>query len=322
MRKNTLTSLLSLFTTAAFITPLLGQDTDPFVKKPSQATPPVASGGFADNETLIELDLPQNIHITYEVFSVPIAEAPKLCRGGFTHKSIYNALTNEPEKHSANLETFESIMVLPGQRATNESISELIYPTEYEPAQLPSLPEKIVELKIGEKPLAVPAVPTAYDTRKIGITVEVEAQIGHEPRLLPLNQKGAELLKSYYGFKSKNEGAQQDPFADSQTPQENPFLPKISAALKKGDLKAVTYIEATISPIHVERVKDVIWGKDLSETAMPSFDVQSIKTGVTLVSGEPTLLGTMNPHPESKKHADGKRVWFAFVTASAMKAGR
>ena len=322
MRKNNLTHLLSVLATAALVGPTIAQEPDPFVKKPATGNSPATTTELNDDQALLEIDLPHNIHLNYEVFSVPIAEAPKLCRGGFTHKSLYTALTRDAEKHSAILETFQSLIAMSGQTASSESISEFIYPTEYDPPSLPNFAipedEKAPELK----PLAAHAVPTAYETKNLGITIEAECQIGSAPKLLPLNQKGAELLKFYRDFEAENNTEAGDPFADTPAPSKNPLLPQVAEALKKGDLKTVTYIETRISPTHVERVDNVAWGKDLSETAMPTFDVQTLKTGFTLVSSQPTLLGTMNPHPKSKKHADGKRVWFAFVTATVMKAGR
>lgn len=71
-----------------------------------------------------------------------------------------------------------------GQKATTESIEEFIYPTEYEPAELP-LVEKTKE---GETPKidsdrvdeATGPTPTAFETRNLGPTLEIEPGISED----------------------------------------------------------------------------------------------------------------------------------------------
>ncbi|MEO5917601.1 MAG: hypothetical protein ABIS50_25450 [Luteolibacter sp.] len=67
-----------------------------------------------------------------------------------------------------------------GQKATSESVEEFIYPTEYEPPDLPNEvrldgEEKTPESAKTTRPdLAVGPTPTAFDTRNIGSTLEVD----------------------------------------------------------------------------------------------------------------------------------------------------
>ena len=80
---------------------------------------------------------------------------------------------------------------LNGQKATSESIEEFIYPTEYEPA---TLPEKI-EGKAAEAagttegnrpdPSTGP-MPTAFDTRNVGSTLEIEPTLSEDGRIINL----------------------------------------------------------------------------------------------------------------------------------------
>ncbi len=74
-----------------------------------------------------------------------------------------------------------------GQKATSESIEEFIYPTEYEPAQLP----KPQESKDGadsakEKSSAIGPTPTAFETRNLGSTLEIEPMLGEDERIIDL----------------------------------------------------------------------------------------------------------------------------------------
>ncbi len=66
-----------------------------------------------------------------------------------------------------------------GQKATSESVEEFIYPTEYEPATLPdnnSTKSEDGTIKPqGSRPdFAVGPMPTAFSTRNLGSTLEIE----------------------------------------------------------------------------------------------------------------------------------------------------
>lgn len=71
-----------------------------------------------------------------------------------------------------------------GQRATSESILEYIYPTEYEPPEIPTevdlpdkegglTPEDIKALSL----MATPATPTSFETANLGSTLEIDASV-------------------------------------------------------------------------------------------------------------------------------------------------
>ena len=78
-----------------------------------------------------------------------------------------------------------------GQKATTESIEEFIYPTEYEPA---SMPEKLEfkdqaeaeKAKVGPRDFATGPCPTAFETRNLGSTLEIEPTLGADNKLIDL----------------------------------------------------------------------------------------------------------------------------------------
>lgn len=74
----------------------------------------------------------------------------------------------------------QMVIARSGEKATSESIREYIYPTEYEPSELPTTVkiENGAEEKITRKDLATPPTPTAFETRNLGTTLEVEPTIG------------------------------------------------------------------------------------------------------------------------------------------------
>lgn len=88
------------------------------------------------------------------------------------------------KKGEAKVMETQMVMARSGQKAVTESIEEYIYPTEYEPAEIPS--EVTVntdgeEKKVNLRDLATGPTPTAFETRNLGATLEVE------PTLAPNN---------------------------------------------------------------------------------------------------------------------------------------
>lgn len=68
-----------------------------------------------------------------------------------------------------------------GEKALAESINEFIYPTEYEPPELPgsfTLPDRDKGLAPDElmllRMMRTPATPTSFETRNLGSTLEIE----------------------------------------------------------------------------------------------------------------------------------------------------
>lgn len=96
-------------------------------------------------------------------------------------------LRNEVQKwiKDGRAEVIESALVAArsGQRAKVESIDEYIYPTEYNPPRIPNE----VTLKGGaEAPIAA-ATPTAFETRNLGTTLEVDPVLGADKHTINLS---------------------------------------------------------------------------------------------------------------------------------------
>lgn len=70
-----------------------------------------------------------------------------------------------------------------GQRAKVESISEYIYPTEYDP---PEVPDTLTQGKDSDIPVAG-VTPTAFETRNLGVTFEVDPVLGRDQMTIDLN---------------------------------------------------------------------------------------------------------------------------------------
>jgi len=70
-----------------------------------------------------------------------------------------------------------------GERSKIEITREFIYPTEYEP---PELPNTVISGASGGPPIT-PSHPTAFETREVGITLEVEPTVGPNKKFIELS---------------------------------------------------------------------------------------------------------------------------------------
>jgi general secretion pathway protein D len=106
-------------------------------------------------------------------------------------------------KKGTDLMTAPSVTAKSGQKATIEVIREFIYPTEYEPPELPTdvggsfssggggLLDPITGLITGGQSSnggfpVTPATPTAFETRNTGVTLEIEPTIGENDFVIDL----------------------------------------------------------------------------------------------------------------------------------------
>ena len=78
-----------------------------------------------------------------------------------------------------------------GQKSTTESIDEFIYPTEYDP---PDMPDKVEfkdkeesdKSKVTPRDFATGPSPSAFETRNLGSTLEIEPTIDESGKLIDL----------------------------------------------------------------------------------------------------------------------------------------
>lgn len=116
---------------------------------------------------------PTTWEVTCEAFFLPFDEAAKLKRSG---KGIYQGLLEQVEKKKAVLEELSILKTTIGRKSTMEAIDEFIYPTEYDPPELPNVITSVPKSRDLAKMLSTPSNPTAYETRNTGVTMELAAQ--------------------------------------------------------------------------------------------------------------------------------------------------
>lgn len=254
----------------------------------AQAPPP--EGQFAEDDGRapsgeVEADYSRSITVCHETFSVPLALAAKLNREDKSDAAIYAFLVSGQEKDGIRQESFEVLRGKSGQRATVESISELIYPTEYEPPLIPAN----VGVSIAPSPVKG-APPSVSDT----------ARLQDAPALESLSSLRVPSFAT--AFETRNTGRTLE-----------------FEATLKDDPKATT-VHLRISPEQVIPVGRSAWGQGLAKTEMPVFETQRVTTAVVARIDQPLMLGTPSRPPVSKVDPDSsQRVWFAFATVSIFK---
>lgn len=97
-------------------------------------------------------------------------------------KQVQDMISN----NKANLIETQIVTSRSGEKSTSESVHEYIYPTEYEPASLGLKTEKALEKAMASSFPSNPATPTAFETRNLGSTLQVEPTLGSDNRLIDL----------------------------------------------------------------------------------------------------------------------------------------
>lgn len=113
--------------------------------------------------------------------------------GLFSDGQVQMIMRGLAQKKGTDLMTAPSVTARSTQKATIEIIREFIYPTEYEPPELPnsvggtSSSDSLFGggSSSGSFPVT-PATPTAFETRNTGVTLEIEPTIGENDFVIDL----------------------------------------------------------------------------------------------------------------------------------------
>ena len=112
--------------------------------------------------------------------------------GLFSDGQVQVIMRGLAQKKGTDLMTAPSVTARSGQKATIEVIREFIYPTEYEPPELPNSVGTTSGLTTGLTGSSsssfpvTPATPTAFETKNTGVTLEIEPTIGENDFVIDL----------------------------------------------------------------------------------------------------------------------------------------
>lgn len=114
--------------------------------------------------------------------------------GVFTDPQFQVVLRALSQTKGSDVLSDSHVVVKPGQIAKIEQVREFIYPTEYDP---PEIPNSFGVVQIGDTQItyldqdpvfpATPATPTAFETRRVGKMLEVEPTVAADNRTVSLN---------------------------------------------------------------------------------------------------------------------------------------
>jgi len=108
--------------------------------------------------------------------------------GVFTDPQFQVMIRALSQKKGVDLLSAPSVMARSGQRAKIEVIREFIYPTEYDPPEIPNQIGSDFGGGAGGGAFPVtPATPTAFETRNTGVTLEVDPVLGADEFTIDLN---------------------------------------------------------------------------------------------------------------------------------------
>lgn len=141
---------------------------DPFVKtKPASVNPP----GPPPVVPLVPQPLARHMVLTFETYALPQEDLDALHGDGLAAKALYERVRQFAGEGKAVLESIIAMPTKSGSRATVESVDEVLYPTEFDPA----------------KPGRPFGFPTAYEVRSTGQRLEVDPVLNEDETVADLN---------------------------------------------------------------------------------------------------------------------------------------
>ncbi|WP_322281714.1 Amuc_1098 family type IV pilus outer membrane protein [Prosthecobacter sp.] len=192
--------------------------------------------------------------------------------GVFTDPQFQSVLRGLSQKKGIDVNASPSVTTKNGLKATVEITREIIYPTEFDPPQLPQGQPAVQIIAAGataEKMIATPTTPTAFEMRKTGVMLEVEPVISEDGRSVELTI--APELTEFEGF--VNYGS------PIFSPASQSVLPiQLTAGIPPGNTSyiPISQPEQLITPNMI---------------LQPVFKTQKVSTGVKIWDGATVVLG-------------------------------
>ena len=250
--------------------------------------------------------------------------------GLFSDGEVKMIMRGLAQKKGTDLMTAPSVTAKSGQKATIEVIREFIYPTEYDPPQLPNstgssfgggtggLLNGITGgitggTSSGSSSFPVtPATPTAFTTRNTGVTLEIEPTIGENDFVVDL--RFAPEIVEFEGF--INYGS------PIQTPSTTtPILDSLGNLLVPGKTENTVITENRIempvfSSRRVKTQLTIYDGYTVAVGGLMREDVQNVEDKVPIL-GDIPVIGRLF---QSKSENHQKSNLIVFITAQIIDA--
>ena len=173
-------------------------------------------GTFVSTSIVAHEDIPAQLGLLVEYYEIDHKDLPAILLEYQEQPNASGLLkkVEEMEKNGkSRMVDSTYIITKSGQRAKIESIREVIYPTEYDP---PEIPQKVTGPIDPGVDITTPTNPTAYEMRPVGITLEVDPVVSINRKFVELNI--APELVEFHGFQDwgKDESVTQMPLFHAQ----------------------------------------------------------------------------------------------------------
>lgn len=138
------------------------------------------------------VDLPQLVRVQAEFIEVPHETLTRLLlqpREGADDSGLRRELAKLAEEGKATVVETMLCTARSGEKALTESVKEYIFPTEWEPAEIPAeihTTESGEKVKTDGKKHATGPTPTSFETRHLGSSFEINPTLGESGKIIDL----------------------------------------------------------------------------------------------------------------------------------------
>lgn len=166
-----------------FISPVAGTSVDGIPADPSSVVRNLATNGLRSGDQGIHSNsLDGLLNNPDRTLQNNVAPGIMAVTGLFSNGQVQAIMRGLNQKKGVDIMAKPAVVTRSGQQASIEVIREFIYPTEYEP---PELPNSVGSDSSGSFPVT-PATPTAFETKELGIEFEVLAVADSEKRYVDI----------------------------------------------------------------------------------------------------------------------------------------
>ncbi|MGV3662785.1 MAG: Amuc_1098 family type IV pilus outer membrane protein [Prosthecobacter sp.] len=197
--------------------------------------------------------------------------------GVFSDPQFQVVMRGLSQKKGVDLMSAPSVTTKSGTRATMEVTREFIYPTEFDPPQLPQGNGGSITLGGGGNQIATPTTPTAFETRQTGVRLEAEPTVGADGNTIELSLS-PEVVE-FDGF--INYGS------PILSPSSSAFQPLTITSIVTDALGNQTATQNT-AYIPIAQPERLITPNIINQ---PIFSVRKVTTGVSIWDGQTVALG-------------------------------
>jgi general secretion pathway protein D len=154
-----------------FVSPVGGTSIDGVPADPTSTVSNLATNGLRSGEQAIQSNSIDGLVLNpNRIQSTAVAPGIMALTGLFSDGQVQMMMRGLNQKKGVDIMACPSVPTRSGQTASVKIVREFIYPTEYEP---PELPNSVGSSFGGSTTPVTPATPTAFEMKEVGISLEV-----------------------------------------------------------------------------------------------------------------------------------------------------